>query len=185
MNKYQIFLKLVKKKAPEKTKKQVWEMLWNKYSQMRKSKKINANIWTSYGKRAPAQFVPLPKLPLTLYTFNKQTKCLARNAHSWKKYKTLSWFFKVDFLLSPVLVFFFRILYFIFPNMNFLYSVFDFSPFNIWYSIFQFSFQFWFGFPSCKKWCLPIWRNINGQNFIDTKKPGQKWLANLTKQAKL
>ena len=107
-------------------------MPWNKYSQMRKSKKINANIWTSYGKRAPAQFVPLPKLPLTLYTFNKQTKCLARNAHSWKKYKTLSWFFKVDFLLSPVLVFFsesyilyFQIWIFYIQCLTFHLSIFD------------------------------------------------------------
>ena len=72
---------------------------------------------------------------------------------------------------------FFKILYLGFPNMNFLYPVFDFSPFNIWYSIFQFSFQFWFGFPSCKKRCLPIWRNINGQDFIDTKEDRPKMVG--------
>ena len=85
----------------------------------------------------------------------------------------------------PLFLFFFRILYFIFPNMNFLYPVFDFSPFNIWYSIFQFSFQFWFGFPSCKKWCLPIWRNINGQNFIDTKEDRPKMVGQFDKTGQI
>ena len=94
-----------------------------------------------------AQFASLPKLPLTLYTFDKQTQTQQTN----------SFFHIIDInkLISSCIQYFRGIKYIrdllyvctIYTiHIKFISNVWLFAFFNIWYSIFMFNFEFWFPF---------------------------------------